>query len=328
MTSTESSIQTTENTSIEMTSMAARQLHSSQKEALKKITEFSGESNEFDIEEWLFDLNNLFSLMKLTDGTRILEAMGKLSGPALRWYQENLISFNNWENAEQALRDRFKVFTSNSQLLQELFQIQQEENQSVTSFYENVIRKYRKAKKFITEQQVITVLQSGVNNSLKEYLIRNENHITKLDEWLEMAKEEEYIQKRIQQQCKDSGSESTKQVFFQPTLSTATIQRKPIRPQSDNHHTRTVDYSNQVQRRPSYNNEYNRNHQKSNSQQKPTHTRQINSKEEKKPTDQCLICNRTNHPTMKCFYKKENGCFKCGQSTHRLRDCPKLHFFV
>jgi hypothetical protein len=30
---------------------------------------------------------------------------------------------------------------------------------------------------------------------------------------------------------------------------------------------------------------------------------------------------------MKCFYKKENGCFKCGQSNHRLRDCPQRHFF-
>ncbi len=54
-------------TSMETTSMETRQLHSSQKEAIKKIAEFSGEHNELDIDEWLFDLTNLFSLTKLKD---------------------------------------------------------------------------------------------------------------------------------------------------------------------------------------------------------------------------------------------------------------------
>ncbi|CAF4160684.1 unnamed protein product, partial [Adineta steineri] len=67
--------------------MDLRQLHSSQKEAMKKIMEFSGESNELDIDEWLTDLTNLFGLMKLKDETKILETMGKLTGSALRWYQ-------------------------------------------------------------------------------------------------------------------------------------------------------------------------------------------------------------------------------------------------
>ncbi|CAF4768231.1 unnamed protein product [Rotaria sp. Silwood2] len=134
---------------------------------MKKIAEFSGEADEIDIDEWIFHLNNLFSLMKLKDETRIIETMGKLTGPALRWYQENLRSFINWNDTEKALRDRFKEFTSDSQLMQEFFNIHQEENQSVISFYENVIRKYRKSQQFITEQQVITVLQNGVKNSLK-----------------------------------------------------------------------------------------------------------------------------------------------------------------
>jgi hypothetical protein len=213
----------TKTTPIEMTSMETRQLHSSQKEAMKKIAEFSGEHNELDIDEWLFDLKNLFSLMKLKDETKILETMGKLTGPALRWYQENLRLFTSWDAAEKALRDRFKEFTSDSQLMQDFLQIQQEENQSVTSFYENVIRKYKKAKKFITEQQVITVLQIGVENSFKEHLIRNEKDINRPDEWLQYAREEEYIQKRIQQQRNGSYTDTTKQPFFEPVIPVATI---------------------------------------------------------------------------------------------------------
>ena len=58
----------------------------------------------------------------------------------MRWYQENLKSFICWDDAKKALKDRFKEFTSDSQLMQEFFQIKQEENQSITSFYENVVR--------------------------------------------------------------------------------------------------------------------------------------------------------------------------------------------
>ncbi|CAF1434335.1 unnamed protein product [Rotaria sp. Silwood1] len=212
---------------METTPMEARQIYSSQKEVMKKIAEFSGEADEIDIDEWIFDLNNLFSLMKLKDETKVLETMGKLTGPALRWYQENLRSFITWNDAEKAIRDRFKEFTSNSQLMQEFFNIHQEENQSVISFYENVIRKYRKSRQFITEQQVITVLQNGVKNSLKEYLIRNEKEIKIPEEWLQLAKEEEYIQKRIQQQHNGLYSGTKNKTFFEHILPTATAQPTP-----------------------------------------------------------------------------------------------------
>ena len=308
--------------------METRQLHSSQQEAMKKIIEFSGECNELDINEWLFDLTNLFSLMKLKDETKILETMGKLTGPALKWYQENLRLFVNWEDAEKALKDRFQEFTSDSQLMQEFFQIQQEENQSVTSFYENVIRKYRKARQVITEQQVITVLQTGVKNSLKEHLIRNEKEITKPDKWLQFAREEEYIQKRIQQQQRHGfNSEPTKQPFFEPMVPTATIQHRPLNtPLSGGYALMPRNY-NQKQHQQLHNFGKNGTYQKQNNYQNAKQ-RQYNYFEKKtQPADPCLICNRTNHSTIKCFYKKEDGCFKCGQSNHRIHDCPERHFF-
>jgi len=321
-------MQEMETTSIEMTSMEARQLHSSQKEAMKKIIEFSGECNEVDINEWLFDLTNLFSLMKLKDETKILETMGKLTGPALKWYQEHLRLFINWEDAEKALKDRFQEFTSDSQLMQEFFQIKQEENQSVTSFYENVIRKYRKARRFITEQQVITVLQTGVKNSLKEHLIRNEKDITKPDEWLQFAREEEYIQKRIQQQRNGFYSETTKQPFFETMLSTATVQSRPSNIQSSNQQPFTSRHYYEKQNQEPYKLRHiNRTFKNTNNQQNNKRNGTFNSEKKIHQSDPCLICNRKNHPTIKCFYKKENGCFKCGQSDHQLRDCPKRHFF-
>ncbi|CAF1281873.1 unnamed protein product [Didymodactylos carnosus] len=37
--------------------------------------------------------------------------------------------------------------------------------------------------------------------------------------------------------------------------------------------------------------------------------------------DPCSICHRINHRTIDCYYKKLNGCWNCGHSGHRVRDC-------
>ncbi|CAF1443012.1 unnamed protein product, partial [Rotaria sp. Silwood1] len=312
---------------METTPMEDRQIYLSQKEVMKRIAEFSGEADELDIDEWLFDLNNLFSLMKLKDETKILEAMGKLTGPALMWYQENLRSFITWNDAEKAIRDRFKEFTSNSQLMQEFFNIHQEENQSVISFYENVIRKYRKSRQFITEQQVITVLQNGVKNSLKEYLIRNEKEIKIPEEWLQLAKEEEYIQKRIQQQHNGLYSGTKNKTFFEHILPTATVQPTPSNFQlsSQQPFTSRHYYKQHHQQLPSLTN--NRTHSKPNKFTNRQQHRENYPENKIQKSNPCLICNKNNHATIKCFYKKNNGCFKCGQSNHQIRDCSQQHFF-
>ena len=303
---------TTHTTSIDLTSMELRQLHSSQQEAMKKINEFSGESNESDIDEWLYDLTNLFSLMKLQDETKILLTMGKLIGSALRWYQENLVLFGNWEEAEEALRDRFKTFTSAGQLVQEFFQLRQEEGQSITTFYDIVIRKYRKADGLITTKQIITVLQAGVKHSLKEQLIRNEVNISKPEEWLIMAREEEHIQRRLQQRSTPSRTGSHKP-YFDSTLPTATIHYKtPTNLPSEQH----IDKPQHRYHKQPYADGNNR-----------TYSQRTDPRNTTQRSTSCLICNRTNHSTMKCFYKKEDGCFRCGQSTHRIRDCPQRYFF-
>ncbi|CAF1521643.1 unnamed protein product, partial [Rotaria sordida] len=37
----------------------------------------------------------------------------------------------------------------------------------------------------------------------------------------------------------------------------------------------------------------------------------------------CDVCQRINHRTIDCYYKKLYGYFKCGQSNHHIRDCPQ-----
>lgn len=283
--------------STQMSLMESRQLHSGQQEALKKIPEFSGEDNEEDIEEWLLDLTSLFSLMKLTDETKMLETMGKLTGPALKWYQQQLSNLSAWEDITEALQERFKKPTSTNQLVLEFLQLRQEENQSIISFYEIVVRKSQRIKRFITEQQVITVLIEGVKCSLKPYLIRKEKQIDTPEKWLKLAREEEFVQQRLQQH-----SDNIAQVKSTSTLPMATINPQPMRPKYDEKRNQS--------------NEYYRKNQ-------PTRK----SSEQIQRKKKCLVCNRSNHSTDQCYQKKEKGCYKCGQPDHRIRDCPKRNFF-
>lgn len=306
--------------------MEDRQLHSSQKEALKKIPEFSGETNEVDVDEWLSNLTNLFDMIKLSHAARILETMGKLNGSALRWYQENLTKFTGWETVENALRERFTERLSNSQLMQELMQLRQEENQSVTSFYEAVTSKQRKSKGFITDQQVITVLQTGVKNSLSEYLIRNEEQVKKPDDWWKLAKGEEAIQRRLYQQRNNLNPEETQQPFFEQTLPIAAIQSKPGNQRTHPHgQDARLGGRHQQGRQFQFNRIQEPQTMPTRGNNRWNYERQMGK--EKLNTSACLICNRKNHPTNKCYFKKADGCYKCGQSNHQVRNCPKHHFF-
>ncbi|CAF2655625.1 unnamed protein product [Rotaria sp. Silwood2] len=106
--------------------------------------------------------------------------------------------------------------------------------------------------------------------------------------------------------------------FFEHAFPTATIQPTPT----------TVHLSNQQQFLPRH--YYKRqHHQQSISTNNRTYSTQNNhltSQHNRKDypgnkTQQlnpCLICNKNNHTTTKCFYKKNNGCFKCGQSIHQI----------
>ena len=129
------------------------------------------------------------------------------------------------------------------------------------------------------------------------------------EEWLKFAKEEESIQRRIQQQRNNSHAEPTKQ----PNLNQYYQQQLF-------NHDQLIDFHVNIRIQHHNPNQYQHRQQHIN-QNIIEHTKiqnqliKVGKKEQK--MDSCLICNRKNHPTSKCYYKKENGCFKCGQSNHQ-----------
>ena len=38
----------------------------------------------------------------------------------------------------------------------------------------------------------------------------------------------------------------------------------------------------------------------------------------------CFACEKNGHPAFKCPDRKPKGCYRCGNTTHRIRDCPDI----
>ncbi|CAF1227996.1 unnamed protein product [Rotaria sp. Silwood1] len=76
-----------------------------------------------------------------------------------------------------------------------------------------------------------------LDDIMEALLIRNEKEIKKTEEWLQIAREEEYLQKRLQQKINASNQEPKNSPFFEHAFPTATIQPTPT----------TVHLSNQQQ---------------------------------------------------------------------------------
>ena len=151
--------------------------------------------------------------------------MGKLTGLALRWYRENLHLVITWENAEQSLRNRFKKYTTNCQLWHDFFRTRQAKNQSVIAFYENVIKKYRKGKRCITEEQLISVLQTGVKKSLRVHLTRKGKDITNQKSYKSESNRKTMIRRLNLRNNHSSNPLHRLQQFNQPKPSTRTSTR-------------------------------------------------------------------------------------------------------
>jgi hypothetical protein len=40
----------------------------------------------------------------------------------------------------------------------------------------------------------------------------------------------------------------------------------------------------------------------------------------------CLICGHSDHRMIHCVHRQPHGCFKCGDSSHVIRICPRVFF--
>lgn len=271
--------------------------------------------------------------------------IAKLDGEAKRWYENNT-SLTEWRTLKFALVERFTSSDSTSRTFEQLKQRKQQTNESITSYYDDVIKLCQEYDSTMSQRLMISWLENGINESLKIPVKRQMKTLLEsartTQAFLKIAKDEEELQENSSIQ-----PESTSSVvpYFTNTVSTtlqrpedrefnpskyaganvqATKQQRPNieyqkRP-SPNYH-RTTDQRSERDRRQFFS-----------SRPDDSMTEVKRSKSYYRSTmdnrqfDPCFICRKKNHRTIDCYQKKENGCYKCGQSDHRVRDCPKVFY--
>lgn len=303
------------------------------RECLSNLEKFNGGEEE----KMLQFINNIERIGKMINANHnILHCMctAKLNGEAKRWYENNT-SLNDWACLKTALLDRFSQSDSSSRVFEELKERKQKSDETITSYYDDIMKLCRAYDSTMSNKMKISWLENGVQDSLKIPIKRQMKALPEekrtAEEFLKIAKDEYELQHKTRPGTEPT---STYAPYFTNTVS-STLSRTENRP---THTKPNTEYSSHrtFQRRSSPPNS-----QVDTSKRTFTSYRNSNNQEQgkfrfKRSTTSrssgtttrkftpCLICQRENHRTIDCYEKKPDGCYKCGQSDHKIHDCPEV----
>lgn len=303
------------------------------RECLSNQEKFNGGEEE----KVLRFINNIERIGKMINANNsILHCMGtaKLEGEAKRWYENNT-SLTDWSSLKTALLDRFPQSDSSSRVFEELQERKQKPDETITSYYDDIMKLCRAYDPAMSNKMKISWLENGVQDSLKIPIKRQMKTLPEekrtAEEFLKIAKDEYGLQRKTRPETE---SASTHISYFTNTVSTTQtrMENRPTRTKSNTEHTSHRTF----RRRPSPSNSQvdtskrvSTSYQHSNSQEqgkfrsKRSTTSRPSGTATRKFTP-CLICQRENHRTIDCYQKKTSGCYKCGQSDHKIHDCPEV----
>jgi hypothetical protein len=295
------------------------------------LPNFSGHPSE-DVERFLKSIKNITKANDASQNREILEIVrGKLTKSAGLWFDNNEFAFEKWSDFETAFRNRYFPATIISKKFDTLKQRKQLHDESIVSYYDDVINLCREIDPNMSEQYIIQHLMSGLNPKLKKELFRRESSINTLNEFLKYAKLEQDLHD-VYEKDWQSLSES-KQVYSSPDHTSIPSLTATIKPSRQYYHQQR-----QINHYPNSNltqsSAFKRNSTVQRTNRTPTadkqtwnNTQQLSFKKQvnNQPTNQnqfnkCKVCGRTNHRTIDCYHKRTIGCYNCGQN-HNVRDC-------
>jgi hypothetical protein len=309
------------------------------KESLQNLEKFSGAGTK-KISQFINNIERIGRMIGANEEILYSMCTAKLDGEAQRWYEDNSSS-TGWNDLKRALVERFSPIDSSSQIFEKLKERKQQPEESVTSYYDAVIQLCREYDPTMSQKLMISWLENGIKDSLKIEIKRQLRSLSETDKttqaFLKIAKAEQELQ---QENLAEPESTPFYMPYIKNTVST-TLQSTHDRPHNSPLMRPTDSHSKDPFFRPTTT--YYQSQQLPNTRASAHRPRQSTHQPRFPPTklekseatsnrtlkalnhyDPCLICKRTNHRTIDCYHKKPNGCFKCGQSEHRVRDCPEV----
>ena len=314
------------------------------RECLTNLEKFNG-SEETKTIQFINNIERIGRMIKTNDDILHCMCISKLDGEAKRWYENNT-SFAEWKTLKLELVERFTISDSISRTFEQLKQRKQQPNESITSYYEDIIKLCHEYDSAMSQRLMISWLENGINESLK---IPVKRHMKTLAEsvrttqaFLKIAKDEEELQESASTKPESTPSfvpyftntvsttltRPENRVFNQPKYDCSTTQSTTDRRSNNQYQqqsSRNYDPKTDQQSSPNERKRFSPRPDYS-SEKAQRSTSSYRSNMDNRKFDPCIICRKKNHRTIDCYQKKQTGCYKCGQFDHRVRDCPKVFY--
>lgn len=319
------------------------------RERLSDLKKFnSGEDQK--ISQFIDNIERTGKLIDANDDILHCMCITKLDGEAQRWYEDNT-SLTQWEILKSALLERFTTSDSSSKIFEQLKERKQKSDETISSYHDAIIKLCREYDSTMSQKMMISWLQNGIKDSLKTQIKRQMKLLSEsartTQAFLKIAKDEQelqedspeqettqpympYITNTISTASQDKRNNSEKvstSTYPPPRQSTYEYQKQYTRSPRDPTTLASNSYDRNAHSRPQtvlrnhepYNLSFNNTQRNHEANVKFHPFTQQHS--QRRP---CYICQRSNHRTIDCFYRKPDGCYKCGQPDHNIRDCPQV----
>lgn len=256
--------------------------------ALKELSKFTGEPPQ-KVTQFIEAIEQIGAFTELNDSLLYSIATIKLGGAAYNWYDNNKSTLRTWSDLKQHLLERFKPSLSASKT--QLKERKQQPGETLLIYYDDVIDLCKQVDNQMPLHMIVDYLQDGVRNELKVHVKRQLKNIqgeVTPAMFLKIARDEEELYNEMASSLQPSFT-PTQPYFTRITAATS----KP----SDTVPSATASSI--------------------------TSNRNRTSQSARQFTP-CLICNRSNHRTIDCYQKQSQGCYKCGDTSHRVHECPQV----
>ncbi|CAF3989661.1 unnamed protein product, partial [Rotaria sordida] len=303
------------------------------RECLSNLEKFNGIGEQKAVQF----INNIERIGKMIDANNnILYCMctAKLDGEAKRWYENNM-ALTQCENLKSAFLERFTTADASSRIFEQLKERKQKPDEIVTSYYDAIIKLGHEYDTNMSEKMMISWLENGIKDSLKIQIKRQMKSLPEsartTQTFLKIAKDEQELQK---ENIHEPEPTSAYMPYFTNTVSTTLRQEEnihtnavgqPYSPQTTAPHESKIIHQqrtkfNETHRsQPRTRQSPSQQHLSTSRPQSSTfhrNTQQIKSKNvtatgslniKTRQTNTCSICQRNNHRTIDCYYKKAFG---------------------
>lgn len=314
------------------------------RECLSNLAKFRGD-DEQKIEQFINNIERIGKMIDASDDILHCMCTAKLDGEAKRWFEYNT-SLDQWMKLKPALIERFTSSDSSSKLFEQLKERRQKPEETITSYYDAIIKLCHQYDPTMSQKIMISWLENGVKDSLRIPIKRQMKLLSETTRttqaFLKIAKDEQELQEE-----KSPGLEPTSlhTPYFASTVSTTLQQPVNARQNPSTYALHRPTIAPHPSRRPFQRTYHGKNQQPSQRRSHPiepssptmikknmddipvTNTTSLDLRNNNtRQSKACLICKKHNHRAIDCYYKQPQGCYKCGQSEHRLRDCPEVFY--